>query len=354
MTIQLQTALVPTHLKLGIYGDTGTGKTFTAAMIMSQFAKEFCPGKHVAMFDTEPGGGFVADMVKRITGKEFLTIVSRSFGDLLEFAALCKAEGHVAIVDSITHPWRSLVEDYLDVKRSRIKGAGGNPDTVRLALKDWGPIKDMWKKFTEAYCFDPVHWCMCGREGDVWEDVEQEDGDKAELTKTGYKMKTETETGYEPGLLLRMKLVTARSPQYPETGHFLIVVKDRWDSMKAGQQSKANPDIEFCRPYINRLALGGKSPALSKSPPVFNKGSGPNWETVQARRAGVLDNIKDDIVLAYPGMDAESKKIKIELLRATFGTSSWDEMTGDHARFTPEKLEAGRMKLQQLIAERKQ
>ncbi|GAF98810.1 unnamed protein product, partial [marine sediment metagenome] len=203
--IKLMPATAPAHLKLGVFGDTATGKTYTAAKIMAQFCAKFTPDKRVAMFDTEPSAGYVAGMVKEITGKELLVIQSRSFADLLEFCALCKEEGHIAIIDSITHPWRTLMTDFIDAKKSRVKGAGGNQKNVRLSLKDWMPIKDMWAKFTESYCYDPYHCCMCGREGDRWDTVEDDEGN-SEMQKVGVKMKTETETGFEPSLLLNMKL----------------------------------------------------------------------------------------------------------------------------------------------------
>ena len=82
---------------------------------------------------------------------------------------------------------------------------------------------------------------------------------------------------------------------------------------------------------------------------IFDEGAGPNWETIQAQRAGLLENIKDDILLVYPGRSAEENKAKVEVLRESLGTSSWTELESDHRRYSVEKLIEGRSKLAMLL-----
>ncbi len=343
--IKPQPASKPAYLKMGFYGDTGTGKTFTAVKVLSQFIKKYTPGKHLAMFDTEPSAGYVADMVKQITGKELLVVTSRSFSELVEFSKWVKEEKHVALLDSATHPWRSLMQDYLNAKRSRVSSAGGRTDTVSLSLKDWGPIKEIWGNFSQMFCYDPVHWCMCGREGDRWDTVTDSEGNE-ELKKIGTKMKTETETGYEPSILIRMSMFEV--PNKPQPVHRAFVCKDRFNTL-TGQYAD-DPDIEFFLPHLKMLALGGKSVELNPdAPPAFTPDRGPNWETIQARREAALENIKDDMLLALPGMDAESKKAKVSALREAFGTSAWTELEKDHRKYPLEILEEGRTKLNTIL-----
>ena len=341
--MNLKPAVAPSFLKVGFFGNTGTGKTFTAAKVMAQFSNEFTKGAQVAMFDTEPSAGFVAPMVKEITGKDLLAVPSRSFSDLMDFTDECIKKGYIGIVDSITHPWRTLCQDYLDAKRSRVSGAGGRKETVRLSLKDWGPIKDIWNQFTEKYVFEPVHFCICGREGDMWDEVENDEGEK-ELKKTGVKMKTETEFGHEPSLLVQMRLY--------DNQHLAFVAKDRFDVL-TGLTSKNNPDLDFFRPHIERLNLGGKTPQKSTGKPVFEEGSGPNWETIKAQRAGVLENIKDDMLLAFPGRTAPENKAKVEALRFAFDTSSWSELESDTKTYDLDTLKLGRIKLAEKLKEMK-
>jgi hypothetical protein len=338
----LKPAISPSYFKCGFFGSTGTGKTFTAAKLMSQFIAEYCKGSQLAMFDTEPSAGFVAPMVKKITGKELLVCSSRSFSDLIEFTDDCIKNQYVAIVDSITHPWRQLCTDFLEAKKSRVQGAGGRKETTRLSLKDWGPIKDIWNTFSEKFVFSPIHFCICGREGDAWDTVTDEEGNE-NMQKTGVKMKTETEFGHEPSLLVQMR--------FEHEKHLAFVTKDRFDYL-TGHLSENNPDIEFFKPHINALNLGGEHVVKSEGKKIFDEGTGPNWETIKAQRAALLENIKDDLTLVYPGRTTEENKAKIEALRSSFGTSAWTEMEEDEKKFPIIFLTQGREKLATFLKEK--
>jgi hypothetical protein len=347
--MNLLPAVTPAYLKMGFFGDTGTGKTFTAAKVLSQFIKEYCKGSTLAMFDTEPSAGFIKNIVKEITGKELLAVNSRSFSDLMDFTKECIDKKYVALVDSVTHPWRTLCSDYLEAKKSRVSGAGGREETTRLSLKDWGPIKEIWNKFSELFVLSPIHICICGREGDVWEQVTDEEG-KQEATKTGVKMKTEGEFGYEPSLLVRMQLADTRNDTV-RNGHFAFIVKDRFDLL-TGHFSEDKPDIEFFRPHIAALNLGGNNAERSEGKKVFHAGEGPNWETLKAQRAAIIENIEDDIVEKYPGRSAEENKAKVAALREAFGTSAWTELKEDEKKWPLALLQEGRTKLIKLLKEK--
>ncbi len=336
MMIELREAITPAFLKMGLFGDTGTGKTFTAAKVLSQFIAAYWPEKRLAMYDSEGGAGHIDKMVQELTGKRLLVITSQNFPELVEFATLVKEEGHVALVDSVTHPWQSLMSEYLAAKRSRAKAAGvGRVDSVSLSMQDWGPIKDMWAKFSDCVRYDPTHWCVCGRESDVWDQIEDDEG-KKKLTKTGVKMKTEKGLGYEPSILVRMRL------DYDK--HIAFVVKDRFDVMTGASES--DPDIEFFLPHMEKLDLGGKVAAPNKDvAPAFAPQHGPNYTTVQARRQAILDEIKNDLTIHVPGMAAADKTRKIELMRECFGTGSWTMLEKDEKQFTADTLAEGRQRL---------
>lgn len=329
--IKLSEPETPAFLKMGLFGNTATGKTYTAAKVLSQFIRDFCPDKRLAFFDTEPSAGYIKNMVLDITGKKLIAIHSRSFSDLVQFMDLCREEGHVALIDSITHPWRSLVEDYLTAKRSRVAGVGGNASNTKLSLKDWGPLKEMWGVFSSKFAWDPTHACIIGREGDVWETEEDEEG-HSEMRKTGVKMKTETETGFEPSLLIQMRLINGQ--------HLAYVIKDRFNKL-TGQVSGNNPDIEFFMPHIMALDLGGSGYSENKPGPVFKNDHGLSLETIKVQRAAVLETVKDDMMLIYPGMTADDKTGRIKLLRKAFGTSSWTSLEADFKKYPLEALQAG-------------
>jgi hypothetical protein len=335
----LQEAKTPAFLKMGFFGNTGTGKTFTAAKVLSQFIAQYTKGSQLAMFDTEPSAGFIAPMVQKITGKKLLVESSRSFSSLMDFTRECIEKRYVALVDSVTHPWRSLCQDYLDAKKSRVRSAGGREETVKLSLKDWGPLKDMWNQFSEMFVYSPIHFCICGREGDVWETTVDEEG-KEEMKKSGVKMKTESEFGYEPSLLVQMRIEGNK--------HMAFVCKDRFDLL-TGKFSEDKPDIDFFKPHIDMLDLGGKAPNKNEGKKIFNAGSGPSWETIKAQREAILENIKDDLLLVFPSQTAEDKRGKVQALRKAFGTSAWTEMESDEKKFSIETLEDGRKKLAEIL-----
>ncbi|MFH1615839.1 MAG: hypothetical protein ABIG61_12250 [Planctomycetota bacterium] len=355
MAMELKQARAPAYLKLAFYGTAGSGKTYTAAIMLSQFIKEYAPDLQLAMFDTEGGAGFIAEIVQELSGKPLMSIAATSFGELREFLTICPGK-YIGLIDSATHPWRTLCEDYLDSKRSRVKGAGGNPETTRLALADWGPIKEIWNKgFSDPYKYLPAHFCYCGRAGDKWETIEDEEGNK-KLESTGTRMKIESESAYEPSLLIEM--ILSPNPLYAQKKsgnqwlHRAEVVKDR-HHLLTGQVCN-NPDLRFIKSHVDFL-IGGEHQAPNTKPPVtFKPGEGRNWETIKKQRQAILEEIKDDLLLAFPGQTAAEKKAKVSLLRKAFETSSWSALENDDKHFSVKVLKIGRDKLQTLISEIKE
>ena len=344
----------PGFLKVGLYGDAGCGKTFTAAKLLAQFIAEYEPKRRIAFFDTENGAGFVRELVKKITGKYPLVVVATSFRELKEFLPLCAKEGHVALVDSITHPWQKLVDDAMEAKRARVAGAGGNPETARMAVYDWILPKALWKEgVLDPIKYLPMHLVYCGRTADVWEMVKDDTG-KEELQKTGSRMGVEKNVAYEPNLLVEMRRVPNPAFGQPKAPtehvrwlHEAAVVKDRADTMNG--KAAVDPDIEFFRPHLDFLKGGGQAvPPSVKS--EFGNGSGPNWETIKRERAGLLEAIQDDLVLAWPGQAAADKKQKIAALRYGFTDDvSWAALTDDEKRYPADGLRAGRARIQEYI-----
>jgi hypothetical protein len=114
-----------------------------------------------------------------------------------------------------------------------------------------------------------------------------------------------------------------------------------------GLTSDDKPDIEFFRPHISALNIGGKFVAPSEGKKVFTSGHGPSFETIQKQRTAILENIKDDITLKIPGRTDAAQKEKIELLRYIFSTSSWSEIENNDRLFTVEKLKECRTKIEE-------
>jgi len=203
-----------------------------------------------------------------------------------------------------------LCEDFLAAKRSRVQGAGGNAQTTKLSLPDWGPIKEVWNKgFSDPFKFLPAHLCYLGRCGDDWQTVKDEEGND-QLQSTGTKMKAESQSAYEPSLLIEM--VREPNPAYGQRTstnqwlHQARVVKDRTDRMPG--KSCNDPDIEFFLPHIEFLIGGTHAAPTLNPPPTFEAGTGKNWDTIRRERQSILEEIKDDLVSAFPGQSAAEKK----------------------------------------------
>ncbi len=354
MTIELKEAKPPAFLKLAGYGEAGGGKTFTMAMVLAQFIKEYAPDLQLAMFDTEGGAGFVKDIVLRLSGKPLMSIAATSFAELREFLTLCPGK-YVGLIDSATPVWRGLCEDYLAAKRSRVKAAGGNVETVRLSLNDWGPIKEIWNKgFSDPYKYLPAHLCYCGRAGDEWETVKDDEG-RDQLQSKGTKMKIEAQSAYEPSLLVEMvrvpNLAYAQGKSSTQWLHRAEVVKDRANLLTG--KAADDPDIEFFRPHIEFL-MGGTHEAPNPNPePTFNAGIGKNWETIKREREALLAEIADDFTLAFPGQSTAAKQQRISVARQAFGVSSFEALQ-DEKQFPVSVLLENRDKLKILIAEGKE
>ncbi len=352
MSIELQEARAPEYLKLAFYGMAGSGKTYTAARVLSEFIKEYAPDLQLAMYDTEGGAGFIKDMVRDITGKPLMAIAATSFAELKDFIAMCPGK-YVGFIDSATHPWRTLCEDYLEAKRSRVAGAGGNIKTVRLALPDWGPIKAIWNQgFSDPYKFLPAHLCYCGRCGDVWETKTNDEGEE-KIEATGKKMKIEAESAYEPSLLVEM--IRVANPEYKQKKsttqwlHRAEIVKDRSNLMNG--KSANDPNLDFFRPHIDFLVDGEHRAPNKKPAATFGAGKGKNWETIKRERKIALEEIKGVLLLAFPGRTTPEIKAKTKLIQDVFGTTSWTAIESNEKLYTTNALIKAKDKLTILVKE---
>ena len=85
--------------------------------------------------------------------------------------------------------------------------------------------------------------------------------------------------------------------------------------------------------------------------PTFQDTHGESLESIEAKRAAVLENIKDDLVEVMPGQTVDEKKQKVAVLRGAFGTSSWTELEKDYRKWPVEALKEGREKLKIILKE---
>ena len=300
------------YLKLGLYGEAGSGKTHTSSKIAIGLHNHIKDKKPISFIDTETGSDFVLPMFKG-DKIELLVAKSRAFADLLTVVDEAEKASSILIVDSITHFWNELLISYQ--KKHQIS---------RITLRHWIPLKQTWREFTDRFINSKLHIIMAGRSAFIWDDVEDEEGVK-ELKKTGTKMRAETEMGYEPSLLVEMEQVRTSARTGAKWIHRAWVIKDRFDMIDG--QYFDNPGFDSFLPHIKSLNLGGKHRAIDQdrnSQEIFkdnNKGEN------KFRKIKILtEKVQNALYRAFPGQDKEAKIGRLDLLKKAFDTDSWTDV----------------------------
>lgn len=199
-------------LKIGQYGEQGSGKTLTALLFAEWLAKK--EGKRVAYIDTERGTDFYATAIKERSvhpeAFDFDALYTRSLSEAIEALEEIDPAVHgVVVIDSVTHLWEAAKEAY----RGKLTSKDGIP------VQAWGAIKKPYKRLMSLFVDGNFHAIVCGREG-----VMMEENSDGEAKVVGKRMKAEGETPYEPHILLRFH------PKRTDDGGYLTSVfceKDR-------------------------------------------------------------------------------------------------------------------------------
>ncbi len=181
-------------LKMAIYGQPGSGKTFTSLLIGEGLAK--VTGKRMAVVDTERGTDFYAQAIKdrRVHPEafDFDALYTRALTDVDKSVRELDPKIYsVVVIDSITHLWEAAIAAF----------SGRETRAGTIPFSAWGKIKKPYKSLISFLINSPMHVIICGRQG-----VEYgEDDTTGETKKIGVKMKAEGETAYEPHILIRME-----------------------------------------------------------------------------------------------------------------------------------------------------
>lgn len=347
-------------VKAGFLGFQKSGKTWTAALLAAATRQVMSDRRPIAMYDTEGGSEYIRPMITKLTGQPLLGIKSRSFTDLLEVANEAKSECSVLLVDSVTHIWRGLCDSYLAgineqrKKAAASKGWSFKPKTA-LEFQDWGPLKAKWAEWTDLYLNLPLHIIICGRAGFEYDKETNEETGKKELVKTGTKMKTEAEFGFEPSLLVEMQ-----AEEVPDRDGGRQVVRtalvkgDRFNLIDGTERQFAShpgkPELElkavmdFFAPHLQSLTAGAHTDIRMHADPMEVDESGDSaWAAEKRARTILSEEIQGELVSAIPGQSADDKKRKADLMQKVFGTRSWSAI---------ESMDSGRLRdgLRQLKA----
>lgn len=307
-------------LKAGIMGFAGDGKTYTASslaigLVQLMRERKLPDGDKPVMFlDTETGSDWVKPRFDDAE-IEFRSAKTRAFKDLLAAVNEAETHGSVLIIDSITHFWRELTETYAK-KRNRTRG---------LEFQDWAYLKAEWGKFTDAFINSNCHAILCGRAGYEY-DFFQNDAGKKELQKTGVKMKAETETGYEPSILILME--KNRDMESGKVWREAHILKDR--STRLDGKSIRNPTFDDFRPHIDFLNLGGVQLGVDTTRDsgdlVGDDRGRKDWRWRQEQKEIALDEIVELLSKHHGGQTQAAKDARATIVEKHAGTRSWERI----------------------------
>lgn len=223
-------------------------------------------------------------------------------------------------MDSITHPWRELCDSHLKNVNDALRKKG-KASRSRLEFQDWNPIKNTWAQWTNFYLNSPVHIIICGRAGYEYEMQINEETDKRELVKTGTKMKTESEFGFEPSLLIEMERVP-NSEGRRAIKHQGTVIGDRFGLL----DGKVFLDLKFrdFEPHVKALKPGALSPVdvTVKSDTGVDESGDAEWNRERRERTILAEEIQGLLVAHIPGQAAKDKQEKAQLMFDAFKTRS--------------------------------
>lgn len=324
-------------LKAGFLGFPKSGKTHTAMLLAIGTRKAMKLKGPIAMYDTEAGSNYIADMVKKETGVSLLGVRGRSFASLMDTAKACLEEKvSVLVVDSISHPWKELCDSYLIQLNDKRKAKNLYP-LQKLEFQHWGAVKGIWQTWSDFYLNSPLHIIICGRAGYEYDMEKNDETGRKELVKTGIKMRVEGEFGFEPSLLVEME-----REQIPDgNGGWKIkrkatVLGDRFNQIDG--KEFVDPTFEFFAPHVNRLVKGAHSPVdtTTKTETGADAEGNAEWERERKTRTILCEEAQGLIVSVYPGQSAAEKKQKTDLIEQCFGTRSWTAV---------ESMDSGKLRL---------
>jgi hypothetical protein len=322
-------------LKAGLFGKGKTGKTYTAALMAVAVKRQSKLEGPIAIWDTEGGSQYLKPLILRLTKQKLLARRERRFDGLVTWLQQCKDAGvAVAIVDSITHPWRELCDSYL-AQLNEARRQANRSTQARLSFQDWGVVKPRWAKWTDLYLNIGMHVITCARGGDIWEFVEDDRG-KKELRTVGTKMKTEGEFQFEPGLIVELES-EVRQEGRVRIGQAVTVIGDRFAAMHGARRvfydtGDAEKNLaavsEFFMPHLALLQPGDHSTVDTDGASAFEFDIQGDDEAMARKKTHdiLLEEIKHVMLKRWPAQTGADKMGKALAIEAVFGTGSWAQV----------------------------
>lgn len=302
-------------LKMAFEGFAGDGKTFTATQIAIGLHKKIGSTKPIAIFDTEKAAKALAQEFDRAGIECVVDQDNRSLKSLTDAITWCESGGSdILIIDSITHVWENFLNAYMDWKKRS-----------RLEFQDWGYIKPKWKAdFSDKFVNAKVHIIFTGRAGFEYETEINADTQKREIFKSGIKMKAESETQFEPDLLVLMQKQMDIMGKEKTVKRVATILKDR--ANKIDGKSFENPTFSDFEPAIDIYLLGKYERSEGKVVADEFKEVDENVYKWKKERTSLLAEIDGVFNLIGWGTSKEDKQAKAATLNRVFGKTSTDAL----------------------------
>lgn len=310
-------------LKLALEGFAGDGKTYTASEIAIGVHKLIQSKKPIAMFDTERALKALKWKFDEAGIEAVIEDEERSLTALNQAIKWCE-EGNadILIIDSITHVWEQFLSAYLNRPDKN-----GNPTKRnRLEFQDWGVLKPTWKElFSTPFVMAKCHIIFTGRAGYEYTDERNEETGKREIFKSGIKMKAETETAFEPDILVLMQKVQDLISEDKTIWREAMVVKDRTTQID-GKKFK-NPTFEDFYPAIKVLLDGTLREVVGGNIPDTFYEYESKYSEVAKDREILVAEISGCFELMGLGTGAADKQVKAWTLNQVYGVNSTEMLT---------------------------
>lgn len=305
-------------LKLALEGFAGDGKTFTASEIGIGVHKLIGSKKPIALFDTEKAFKALKWKFDEAGIETVVNDEERSLAALNQAIKWCE-EGNadVLIIDSITHVWEEFLRAYLN----RPDKNGKEIKRTRLEFQDWGVLKPTWKElFSTPFVLAKCHIIFTGRAGYEYTDERNEDTGKREIFKSGIKMKAETETAFEPDVLVLMQKVQDLLSEPKQVWREAMVVKDRTTQID-GKVFK-NPTFESFYPAIKVLLDGTLREVHGAQIPDTFAEFENKYSEIGKDREALIAEIEGCFKLMNLGTGAADQQVKVWTLNQVYGLKS--------------------------------
>jgi hypothetical protein len=294
-------------LKMALEGFAGDGKTYTAV--------ETAIGIHKLIASKKPlKWKFDEAQIESVIEDE-----ERSLLSLNQSIKWCEdGNADILIIDSITHVWEEFLRAYMNRPDKH-----GNPiKRNRLEFQDWGVLKPQWKElFSTPFVMAKCHIIFTGRAGYEYTDEKNEETGKREIFKSGIKMKAETETAFEPDILVLMQKVTDLISEKKTIYREAMIVKDRTTQIDG--KTFRNPTFDSFYPAIKVLLDGTLREVHGATiPDTFEE-----FESRFSEMAKEKERIKAEIegsfeLMGLGNASKEDKQIRAWTLSQVFGVNS--------------------------------